>query len=74
MNGSHPNMKTCEGSTGSHNRQFRGQVRSFQVIEAPRGRPSGAAQVIATGLALPKSTGVVLFFMGNPQNSVTRLS
>ena len=33
------------------------------------GVPSGAAQVIAMGLALPKSTGVELFFMGNPEFS-----
>jgi len=34
---------------------LRGRGRSFQLIEAPRGVPLGAAQVIAgTGLALPE--------------------
>ena len=54
-------MKNCEGSTGTHNRLLRGQGRSFQVIEAPLGVPSGAAQVIATGLALPEITVIVEF-------------
>jgi len=39
-NGSHPAMKNCEGSTGTRNGLLRGQ-RSFQLIEAPRGRPFG---------------------------------
>jgi len=39
MNGSHPTMKNCEGSSGTRNRLLRGQGRSFQLIEAPRGRP-----------------------------------
>jgi hypothetical protein len=32
------------------------------------GVPSGAAQVIATELALPEITGIGHFFIGNPQN------
>ncbi len=61
-NGSHPTMKNCEGSTGTCNRLLRGQGRSFQVIEAPRGRPfGGGAGHRITGLALPDSTGIVQF-------------
>jgi len=32
-------MKNCEGTNGIRGRLLRGQGRSFQVIEAPRGRP-----------------------------------
>ena len=60
-NGSHPIMKNCVGSTGDRNRLLRGQGRSFQEIEAPRGHPFGAAQVIATGLALHEMSGIVQF-------------
>jgi len=55
-------MKNCEGTTGIRNRFLRGQAWSFQVIEAPRGVPSGAAQVIAiAGLPPPEITGILQF-------------
>ena len=38
---SHPTMKNCKSTTGIRNRLLRGQGRSFQVIEAPRGCPFG---------------------------------
>jgi len=55
-------MKNNERTTGIRNRPLRGQGWSFQLIEAPRGRPFGAAQGIAiAGLAFPEITGIVQF-------------
>jgi hypothetical protein len=40
----------------------------FSSLKRRGGVPSGAAQVIATELALPEITGIGHFFIGNPQN------
>jgi hypothetical protein len=62
MNGSHPTMKNGEGTNGTRNRPLRGRGRSFQFIEAPRGRPFLVRRrFIATGLALPKIIAIVEF-------------
>jgi len=36
---SHPNHENCEGTTAIRNRPLRDLGRSFQLIEATRGRP-----------------------------------
>ncbi len=51
-------IKNFEGMTGTRTNLLRGQGRSFQVFEAPLGRPFGIA---VTGLALPEITGIVQF-------------
>ena len=67
MNGSHPTMKNCEGSMGTHNRLLRGQSRSFQVIEAPRGRPFLVRRRSSQrDWVLPEITVIVEFNMEMP--------
>ena len=62
-------MKNCEGTIGIRNRLLKGQGRSWQVIEAPRGRPfGGGAGHRNSGMALPESTGIVQFSWGDPYN------
>ncbi len=60
-NGSYPTMKNCEGSTGTRNRPLRGQCRSFQVIEAPRGRPFGGGEDHRNGIGISQNTVIVEF-------------
>ncbi len=68
-----PNHENCEGTTDIRNRLLRGQGRSFQVIETPRGVLSGEAQVIAIAeLVLPEITGIVQFSWEILGNLTTR--
>jgi len=62
-------MKNCEGTTGIRNRFLRGQAWSFQVIEAPRGRPfGGGAGHRNSGIATSRNYWNFAIFMGNPRN------
>ena len=68
-NGYHQTTKNCEGTTGIHNRLLRGQGRSFQVTEAPRGHPFGGdAGHRRIGIGNSRNYWNCAIFTGNPQN------
>jgi hypothetical protein len=57
-------LRNYEGITGIRNRLLRGQGRSFQVIEAPRGHPfGGGAGHHNSGIGASRNFGIVPYLL-----------
>ena len=67
-------MKNCEGTNGIYNRLMRGPGRSFQVIEAPRGRPfGGGAGHRNSGIDTSRNYWNCAIYRGNPVKKTKKI-